>query len=89
MATDYDCWKETEEAVSVEAVIANLSANSNNAQKVLLKILPVLEEKMDNASFGALNLVRGSNMNSIITLKSKRNPDTIAKLAYILPNHFK
>lgn len=27
MSTDYDCWKETEEAVSVEAVVANLNGN--------------------------------------------------------------
>jgi 5'-methylthioadenosine phosphorylase len=88
MATDYDCWKETEEAVSVQAVIENLSANSGNAQKVLLKILPVLEEAIDRGSFEALNAVRGSNMNSIITSKLKRDPDTVAKLSYILPNHF-
>lgn len=88
MATDYDCWKETEEAVSVQAVIGNLSANSSNAQKVLLKILPVLEEAMDKGSFEALNAVRGSNLNSIITSKQKRDTEAVAKLSYILPNHF-
>jgi 5'-methylthioadenosine phosphorylase len=28
MSTDYDCWKETEEAVSVEAVVANLHVST-------------------------------------------------------------
>ncbi len=88
MATDYDCWKETEDAVSVQAVIANLSANSNNAQKVLVKVLPVLEEAMDKGTFKALNSMRGSNINSIITSNHKRDADTIAKLFYILPKHF-
>jgi 5'-methylthioadenosine phosphorylase len=33
--TDYDCWHEEEEAVTVEMVVANLSANSTNAQHIL------------------------------------------------------
>ena len=88
MATDYDCWRETEEAVSVNEVIANLSANSKNAQKILLKILPVLEENMANGSLKALNSIRDSTRNSIITSKLKQNPEAIAKLSYILPNSF-
>lgn len=34
-ATDYDCWHETEESVTVEMVIGNLSANVANAQRIL------------------------------------------------------
>lgn len=34
-ATDYDSWHETEEAVTVEMVIGNLSANVANAQRIL------------------------------------------------------
>jgi 5'-methylthioadenosine phosphorylase len=34
-ATDYDSWHETEEAVTVEMVIGNLSANIANAQRIL------------------------------------------------------
>jgi 5'-methylthioadenosine phosphorylase len=34
-ATDYDCWHESEEAVTVEMVINNLSANIANAQRIL------------------------------------------------------
>ena len=35
LATDYDCWHEEEEAVSVEAVIAVLHKNVDNAKKIL------------------------------------------------------
>ena len=42
MVTDYDCWHETEEAVTVEAVIANLMANAGNARDLLVEILPKL-----------------------------------------------
>ncbi len=34
-ATDYDCWHESEESVTVEMVINNLSANTANAQRLL------------------------------------------------------
>ncbi len=33
--TDYDCWRESEESVTVEMVINNLSANVTNAQRIL------------------------------------------------------
>lgn len=33
--TDYDCWHESEESVTVEMVINNLSANVANAQRIL------------------------------------------------------
>ncbi len=33
--TDYDCWHESEESVTVEMVVGNLSANVANAQRIL------------------------------------------------------
>ncbi len=37
-ATDYDCWHETEESVTVEMVIGNLMANVTNAQRILRSV---------------------------------------------------
>jgi 5'-methylthioadenosine phosphorylase len=37
-ATDYDCWHESEESVNVDMVIANLSANVANAQRILRSV---------------------------------------------------
>ena len=37
-ATDYDCWHESEESVTVEMVIGNLSANVANAQRILKSV---------------------------------------------------
>jgi 5'-methylthioadenosine phosphorylase len=37
-ATDYDCWHESEESVSVELVMGNLGANIANAQRILQKV---------------------------------------------------
>lgn len=39
MVTDYDCWHETEEAVSVDVVIANIRANTALAIAVLKKVV--------------------------------------------------
>ncbi|XP_044513439.1 S-methyl-5'-thioadenosine phosphorylase [Gracilinanus agilis] len=40
MATDYDCWKEHEEAVSVDNVMKTLKENSNKATSLLLTAIP-------------------------------------------------
>jgi 5'-methylthioadenosine phosphorylase len=36
--TDYDCWHESEESVSVELVVQNLAANVANAQRILRRL---------------------------------------------------
>ncbi|GHO86246.1 S-methyl-5'-thioadenosine phosphorylase [Dictyobacter formicarum] len=36
--TDYDCWYESEESVSVDMVVGNLSANIENAKRILQKV---------------------------------------------------
>lgn len=40
--TDYDCWYEAEEAVTVEMVIANLNKNIHNAKTILKNLIPSL-----------------------------------------------
>jgi 5'-methylthioadenosine phosphorylase len=54
MVTDYDCWHQTEEAVSVEAVIAVLQANVQRARATLLKLLGRLPEASTSPAAGAL-----------------------------------
>ena len=88
MATDYDCWKESEEAVSVQAVIENLNANSSNAQKLLMAVLPTLERALEQNTLSAIKSIQGSNQFAIITAGPKRNPETAKKLEYILPGYF-
>ena len=55
MATDYDCWHETEEHVSVDAVIAVLQANVVKAQGVLRTAVPLLAEAPPSQAWTALN----------------------------------
>ncbi|MFC1596105.1 S-methyl-5'-thioadenosine phosphorylase [Candidatus Margulisiibacteriota bacterium] len=40
MSTDYDCWKESEEAVSVEMVMGTMNKNAENVKKILIAAIP-------------------------------------------------
>jgi 5'-methylthioadenosine phosphorylase len=42
--TDYDVWHETEETVTVEAVVKNLLANAEVAKQAIRKLVPALPE---------------------------------------------
>ncbi|KAG0266893.1 hypothetical protein DFQ27_009360 [Actinomortierella ambigua] len=86
MSTDYDCWKEHEEAVTVEAVVANLKANSNNAQRLLAAILPGLQKIIEDGS--AVEGLKGSMRYACMTAPEKRNPELVQKLEYLLPGYY-
>jgi 5'-methylthioadenosine phosphorylase len=45
MVTDYDCWHESEEAVTVEMVIGHLHANAALAKEIVRALIPQLEEE--------------------------------------------
>ncbi|SMF71358.1 S-methyl-5'-thioadenosine phosphorylase [Pseudobacteriovorax antillogorgiicola] len=44
LATDYDCWKEGADDVSVEAILAILKANSENAKAIVRQLISKLPE---------------------------------------------
>ncbi len=44
MVTDYDCWHESEEDVSVEMVLSHLLANSALAKAILVELIPAIPE---------------------------------------------
>jgi 5'-methylthioadenosine phosphorylase len=44
LATDYDCWRESEEAVTVEMILATLQKNVELAKRVIRSTLPVARE---------------------------------------------
>ncbi|MCG8568635.1 MAG: S-methyl-5'-thioadenosine phosphorylase [Spirochaetes bacterium] len=45
LSTDYDCWHESEEAVTVEMVIGNIKKNVSATHKLLGKIIPKINEQ--------------------------------------------
>ena len=48
LATDYDCWHEGEDDVSVEAVLAVLKANAALANSITATLMEILPETSDN-----------------------------------------
>lgn len=42
MVTDYDCWNEEEEHVTVEMIMANLSRNAEMAKKIIAAAIPLI-----------------------------------------------
>ena len=44
MVTDYDCWKEGEEAANVEAIMAVMGKNKQNTTDCLLKCIPKFKD---------------------------------------------
>ncbi|EQA35488.1 methylthioadenosine phosphorylase [Leptospira inadai serovar Lyme str. 10] len=81
MSTDYDCWRENEEAVTAELVIANLGKNAESAKKLLSALISDLGNGDDLT-------LKNSTKYSIITSPEKRNPDTVAKLKVLFPDYF-
>jgi len=43
--TDYDCWREAHESVTIDMVIANLSKNIENAKIILKNLIPRLPQE--------------------------------------------
>ncbi|KAJ9063062.1 S-methyl-5-thioadenosine phosphorylase [Entomophthora muscae] len=87
MSTDYDCWRESEEPVSVQAVMATMAQNSSNAKKALSFILPAIEEALKEASF--LEDIKGSMKFSIMSRPTEQNAAARDNLAFLFPEYFK
>jgi len=45
LVTDYDCWREDEDNVSVETVIQNLNKNITHAKRVIRTVVPKIAEQ--------------------------------------------
>jgi 5'-methylthioadenosine phosphorylase len=58
--TDYDCWHETEESVTVEMVIGNLSANVANAQRILQSVAQHIPADRATANCGCASALATS-----------------------------
>ena len=77
MVTDYDCWNEEEEAVTVETLIYYLSQNSSQAQRLIRAVIPLLPQQFDCPCQHALQ-------NAIITDRAQIPESTRQKLALII-----
>ena len=81
MVTDYDCWHEEHDAVSVEMVVKTLLGNASTAQEVVREVLAALPEQASCECSSALE-------NSVITNPEMFPADTRQKLAPLLDKYF-
>ena len=84
MITDYDCWKDDGEPVTVEIVNGHLKANAENASRYLLAIVSNLEELVQSEKLGTW--LHGSMKHAIATARDQWDPQVAKKIAYILPH---
>lgn len=82
MVTDYDCWHESEEAVDIQMVIANLTKNAENAKALLRASLDDIARLDDTSG------PRTATQFAIITAKELIPKQTVARLRYLFPNYF-
>ena len=74
MVTDYDCWHQTHQEVSVEMVLENLRANTQVANKIVFEIAKVIDrERPKSKSHNALK-------DGLITQKENISKLTKSKL---------
>ncbi len=76
LVTDYDCWHETAEAVTVEAVLGTLHRNVALAKQILRSAMPSFAGPIDCSCHRALD-------NAILTA-SKRIPTAVRKKLAVL-----
>ena len=80
--TDYDCWRESEETVTIDMVIQNLVKNTENAKKILKIALARIGSQRKCACAGALEY-------AIVTPGKLIPPATKKKLALIIGKYIK
>ena len=81
LATDYDCWHETEEAVSVEAVVKTLLENVSKARRIIAKAaLEVSADRRASPAYRALE-------NAIITAPDAITQEARDRLALLIGSY--
>jgi 5'-methylthioadenosine phosphorylase len=79
LATDYDCWHEAEEDVSVEAVVAVVKKNAALAKRTVANLARALPDPGKSRAHGAL-------ASAIMTAPETIPASARAELAWLLPH---
>jgi len=80
--TDYDCWHEQQQAVSVEMLVANLLSNVSLAQKTILRAVPAIPQRRSCPCASALK-------DAILTPPKAIPPETREALDAIIGKYVK
>ena len=74
MVTDYDCWHQTHQEVSVEMVLDNLRSNTEVANKIIFEVAKLIEKERPKSKSHV------SLKDGLITQKENIPSSTIEKL---------
>lgn len=87
MSTDYDCWRESTEDVTVEMVMGNMKANAANARRFVSAVLDTLSLDAHADTVNAKHL-EGSVKFGLSTPVTQWNPEVKKKLDWLFPGYF-
>jgi 5'-methylthioadenosine phosphorylase len=76
MVTDYDCWHEEHDHVTVDQVIRVLTANAENARRLIRHVAPKLGPERTPSPLGIEHVLDSA----VITAPDKRDPELFRKL---------
>lgn len=87
MSTDYDCWRETTEDVTVEMVMGNMKANADNARRFVTAVLDALATDKHSDLVQAKH-VEGSIKFGLTTPQAHWAPAARQRLEWLFPGYF-
>ncbi len=76
MVTDYDCWHDGHDDVTVEAVIKVLMENADKARSIVKAVVPLLAGRTTSCAAGCHTALDAA----IVTAPEMRDPDLVARL---------
>ncbi len=76
MVTDYDCWHEDHDNVTVDQIVKVLLANADNARALIAKVAPKLRHREDSCPEGCHHALDSA----LITAPEARDPKVAARL---------
>ncbi len=82
LATDYDCWHESEEEVTVEAIVAVMKKNTSGARRALAELASSLPDAEASLAHGALRA-------AMMTSPDRIPEATRARLDWLIANYIK
>ena len=80
MVTDYDCWHDGHDSVSVDQIVKVLTANADNARTLVKAVAPLLSGRRALCEQGCHTALD----NAIITSPAARDPSVVAELEPIV-----
>jgi 5'-methylthioadenosine phosphorylase len=80
LATDYDCWHESEQSVSVQGVLAVIDKNVAFARRTIVELAHDLPDPTQSAATGALKA-------ALMTARDRLRPDVLARLDWLVEKY--